>query len=247
MSVVTKVRRFGGNVRRAYRDGGSAAAAGEGTRLLAAMVRHRVFRYREWRFDRSLRIDTRGFTELGAAAAASARHRDGLSYEPTRPRDFDRLVAALPLGAPAAAYTFVDLGCGKGRVLVMAACCGFGRVVGVELDDSLAEVARANLHAVCARRGRPVRDVHVLTMDAGSYELPPGPAVVYLYNPFGQDTVATVAANLQRSWRQHPRHLLVVYYNPVHQRLLERVPELRRVPGPAKAFWTVFATGGSPG
>src|SRR3712207_1940229 len=42
---------------------------------------------------------------------------------------------------------FVDLGSGKGRVVLAAARFPFKRVIGVEIAESLNEVARANVEA----------------------------------------------------------------------------------------------------
>jgi hypothetical protein len=76
---------------------------------------------------------------------------------------------------------------------------------------------------------------------AATFTLPAGPTIIYMYNPFGEQTVREVASNVQRSLEQDPRPLLVVYYNPVHQHLLQEVPALQQVPSGA-AFWSFFAT-----
>jgi predicted RNA methylase len=239
MELLGKIDRFTTAVRDAHRDGGTPAAARAAAHRATAMVKYRIYCYREWRFDRRLGIETRGYTDLGADAAASAVHHDGLRYEPTRPADFARLARSLPLTTPVADYTFVDLGCGKGRTLALATMHGFGRVVGVELDPRLAEVARANLRSLCARTRRPARSVEVRCEDAARYAIPLGPTVIYMYNPFGEQTVAAVAHNLQWSFDQRPRPMIVVYHNAVHRQVLERVPALQPVPGPPR-FWSVF-------
>jgi predicted RNA methylase len=207
--------------------------------LAVAAVQYRGRLFSEWRFDRRLQIDTRGVVSEKDTVATTTGHRDGTRYEATRPRDFERLAKSLPLDAPPAAYTFIDLGCGKGRVLVLAADHGFGRIVGVEIDDLLVDAARANLLSVQARRGGVLGNVEVVAADAATYTLPLEPLVIYMYNPFGEQTVRDVAENVQRSWEQCPRPLLVVYYNPVHQHLLDAVPALRRVPSGAE-FWSFF-------
>ena len=47
--------------------------------------------------------------------------------------------------APIDAYTFVDLGAGMGRAMLLAAAYPFRAVVGVELHPTLARIARRNL------------------------------------------------------------------------------------------------------
>ena len=48
----------------------------------------------------------------------------------------------------------MDLGCGKGRVLMLAVEYGFARVTGVDYSASLCEIARRNLDVLRARTGR---------------------------------------------------------------------------------------------
>ena len=56
-----------------------------------------------------------------------------------------RSSASLAPIAPIDAYTFVDLGAGMGRAMLLAADYPFRAVVGVELHPTLARIARANL------------------------------------------------------------------------------------------------------
>ena len=239
-AVAAKAQRFATAVREVRHDKGSTAALKRAAGLLVAAADYRARLYSEWRFDRRHNIDTRGVIPMGASLAASAAHADGQRYQSTRPRDFERLVRSLPLELPPSDYTFIDLGCGKGRVLVLAACHGFKRVVGVELDGTLVAVARANLQSVRPRSGTHSADVEVVTTDAAGFSLPQGPVIVYMYNPFGEQTIRDVASNLQCSLEQQPRPMLVIYYNPVHEHLLEEVPALKRVPSGAD-FWRFYS------
>jgi predicted RNA methylase len=239
--ITAKVLRFTTQVREQQRNQGSRAAFEQAATLMLAAVTYRIRLYSEWRFDRVHSIDTRGIVPLEAEVANTAVHSDGTRYQSSRPRDFRRLVRTLPLALPQDSYTFVDLGCGKGRVLILAAEYGFQRVLGIELDSRLVEVARANVRSVQARQQNRMDKVEVLTGDAATFTLPLGPTIIYMYNPFGEQTVREVASNVQRSLELNPRPLLVVYYNPVHQHLFKEVPTLHQVPSGAP-FWSFFRT-----
>jgi SAM-dependent methyltransferase len=91
--------------------------------------------------------------------------------------------------------SFVDLGCGKGRALLLGGELPFREAVGVELNPGLAEIAERNVAAwVAAGRARcPVR---VVVGDATELELPDGPCVVFLYNSFAEPLVRRVAERL---------------------------------------------------
>ncbi len=111
-----------------------------------------------------------------------------LDYEPAAIADVEEILDHLGDRPDA---TFVDLGCGKGRVLILAARRRFRRVVGVEIVPSLASTARWNVQRPDALRRS--HDIAVVEGDAGALPLPLGPLVLFLYNPFEASIVASVA------------------------------------------------------
>src|SRR5262249_58587141 len=125
-----------------------------------------------------------------------AARGDRTRYESASPRTFRRLIRAAAV-APEQ-RVFVDLGCGKGRTLLLAAELPFERIVGVEISGRLAAVARRNAeHWSRSRPGRPPIDV--VEADAAVFELPPEPLLLYLFNPFGPETLGPVLDALVRS------------------------------------------------
>lgn len=143
-------------------------------------------------FDARFGTETRWFDLLG-------------NYEPSRPSVVDAALDALDV-LPAA-YTFVDVGCGKGRVLILAAARGFRAVVGIEPVAAHRRVAAANL-AAAARRVPAAAAATVIAGDADHLALPDGPAVVYLYNPFPGPQVRAVLDAIGR------RPARLVYVTP---------------------------------
>ncbi|MCW3063427.1 MAG: SAM-dependent methyltransferase [Solirubrobacterales bacterium] len=106
----------------------------------------------------------------------------------------------------------LDYGSGKGRVLLQAARYPFARVIGLELDDSLGDVARRNLERA---RGR-VRagSVEIVTADATTWQVPDDVTYVYMFNPFGGDVFRATIARLVESLDRRPRRLTLIYANP---------------------------------
>ena len=107
--------------------------------------------------------------------------------------------------------TFVDVGCGKARVLLSALAFPFLRVVGVELSPTLAEIARQNL--LSARL--PVRrcfSPQIVCGDATEFPLPEGPSVVFFYNPFPIGTMLIVLENIGQSYLKDPRRICLIFY-----------------------------------
>jgi len=148
---------------------------------------------------------------------------DAIHYNPSREDVFRKAIGELGClfaleGLAFKDYVFIDLGCGTGDVLAWAVKCSFSAVVGVEIDKKLAAAALSN-----------ARDYICLCADAGKYEFPPHPAAIYLYNPFQGKTMDRLIGNLERSLREEPRDLWIVYVNPWEHRKFARSQYLRTV------------------
>jgi SAM-dependent methyltransferase len=167
---------------RTLRDDGVAAAC---RRVVAHLGQRPVVAD----FDRRHGTDTGGLEPLWKLSIGSPNARYGERYEAT---DEHELVAALEfLGEDLRGFTFIDLGCGKGRTLLVAARMGFAQVIGVEFARELAEIATGNLHRLQAA------NASVLHADAADFVFPHGNLVLYLYNPFSEQVLQQVMSRLR--------------------------------------------------
>lgn len=141
--------------------------------------------------------------------AASGRGR----YEPSSWLDLRRVLRMREVNPD---DVFVDLGSGKGRVLLQAARYPFKRVVGVELSRELNDVAAANLKAVRPRLR--CNDVELLTADVAEYELPDDVTVAYIYNAFTGELFQAALDALLASLDRNPRRLRLIYKTPLEER-----------------------------
>jgi predicted RNA methylase len=108
---------------------------------------------------------------------------------------------------------FADFGSGKGRVVYQAAArYPFKRVIGVEIAESLNQVARTNIDR--NRRRLKCQDVEIVTADATTYEIPDDLTIAYFYSPFLGTAFRKVIDNLVDSLARAPRELRIVYANP---------------------------------
>lgn len=116
------------------------------------------------------------------------------------------------------ADVFLDLGCGKGRMLLVARRYPFARIIGVELSPELTAIARRNL-TTCRLAAR-CRDVDVVTADALAYLIPDDVTVIYLFNPFRDAIFDAVLAQLKESLERRPRSVRLIYRNAIHHEQL---------------------------
>jgi SAM-dependent methyltransferase len=109
--------------------------------LLEFLPGRRKAKYGDLDYDFDHSVDTTranvGFRAQLLAALS------GHQYFPTEPWLFEEMINALP--AKFQDFTFVDLGSGKGRVLLMAASYGFKRIIGVEFMPEWHRRAEENI------------------------------------------------------------------------------------------------------
>ncbi|MGA2988977.1 MAG: class I SAM-dependent methyltransferase [Candidatus Korobacteraceae bacterium] len=147
-------------------------------------------------------------------------------YQPTVPEEFGEIMQRLPR-LDFTQYTFVDLGSGKGRALLMAADYLFRRIIGVEIQPELHAIAEENLQKL--RERAPHINAQALCLDAREFLFPPEPLIVYLFNPFPDYVLATVIENLGQSAVCHPRPVYLIYNAPFEEHVLERAGFLRKI------------------
>jgi hypothetical protein len=198
-------------------------------RELADMLRdltpeRRKSRYGDIDFDFDHGVDT-----TWATVSLRTRVREWLSggqYQPSEPALFREIIEALPVTPDR--FTFIDLGSGKGRTLLMASGFPFRRIIGMELLEELNAIAVANIARYVSDEQRCFA-IETHAGDARYFEFPAEPTVLYLFNPFPRHIWREVLTNLHESLRTSRREMFVVYHNPVHEDILKAQGWLREV------------------
>jgi predicted RNA methylase len=147
-------------------------------------------------------------------------------YQPTVEEEFAEIMQQLTT-IDFETFTFIDLGSGKGRALLLAAMYPFDHIVGVEVQPELDEIARMNVERF-HEPGQQCHSIESICGDAREYEFPPGNIVLYMFNPFPDYVLREVLANLVASARRVPRTIFVLYNAPFEKQEFERIPELRQ-------------------
>jgi predicted RNA methylase len=174
-------------------------------RLLKRRLTLRFLDREEARFERGLVPGTGGVVAATDLTVRSGDASEGHAYVAEHPRVIALWMRTI---SDRASFTLVDLGSGKGRVLVAGARGGFRKVVGVEHAQELHEAAMLNVEGLLTRSSQPIQ---LVLGDAGGYEYPHEPLVVHLNNPFGEQTMGRVIEKLTSSYEAQPRPIIVVY------------------------------------
>jgi SAM-dependent methyltransferase len=173
-----------------------------------------------WFFDRRYGVDTNREVprdELTDIPPETRQHAG--DYSPSSPALFRRIV---------------DLGCGKGRVLIAAADFSFRSILGIEADATLCEIARSNLKRV---RHRPREVASVIHADARTADLPEGNLFIFMYSPFRGPVFETVAIRLAGMANEPGRAMVVAYSSDWEAGALEQTGAFSRERLRRRQFW----------
>jgi hypothetical protein len=167
------------------------------------IILHKAY---SWWYEFYFHINTRGAVQPVTA--------EGVHYTPLPYPMIFRMLRLLDLQPQ---DVFVDVGCGKGRVVCCACRLRMRTVIALELNHELLNQAMENVAHV---RGK-VTPVVPAAVSAERYDYSAA-TVVYLYNPFNERITSLVIEQLYRSYLTTPRTVRVVYANPVHESVLAR-------------------------
>lgn len=160
-------------------------------------------------FDRLYGTDTSGVIGGGALATGHPHDIYITAYAGIAPSRFEAALTRwrATATAPIDDYTFIDLGCGKGRALLLASRLPFREVIGIELNPQLATIAQSNAK-IWKRLGEPRSQITIQIGDATQPSLPAGPTILFFYNAFAEPLVHRLAHHLSHGATIHPIDLI---------------------------------------
>lgn len=114
--------------------------------------------------------------------------------------------------------SIVDLGCGKGRVMMVAAHFGFKRMTGIDFGKEVYEHAKHNM----AKKEKQFPDIRwkVINQNVENYDISPDDSVFFMFNPFDYSVLKNFLRKLDISCDEFPRSIYFLYASPQHDRLL---------------------------
>jgi SAM-dependent methyltransferase len=156
-------------------------------------------------FDLLHGTETGGHISSGDLSAVTLSALYATGYLGVPPSALRPALAALPIRHQD--FSFVDIGCGKGRALFIAAEFPFPRIIGVEIAQELCETAQANV----ALKPEWQHRISVVNQDACTYIFPDGPLALFLYHPFFTPMLRRLLENLERQLCRSSRPVYLLH------------------------------------
>jgi hypothetical protein len=178
-------------------------------------------------FDAEFGTDTSGL--IAAEELVDSRRRKNIhntGFYATAPSIFQQAFARLEIDFER--FTFVDLGAGKGRIMLLASNFPFQQVLGVEFIPELQAIATRNI-SVYQPPTRRCQDVQCILSDVQEFVFPAVPLVIFMWHPFVGPVFERVMQNLEESLRRDPREVYIVYLKPEFGHVIERIPSLQKL------------------
>ena len=190
--------------------------------------RRRLFPSREAKhpFDRTHRVDTGGLIYADGLSTGHEHDRHSAGYYATAPSLFRGSVelwreTLTRTGCALEDYTLVDIGCGKGRVLMLATEYTFREIVGIELNPGLVKIARSNLRK-WMRRTRAKPPVRIIQGDALTAPLPDGPVLLFYFNSFERELTEMWLPRLGELATHRSSPVDLIYVHPEFDALVRK-------------------------
>lgn len=164
--------------------------------------------------EKKYNINTTGADELKSLSKKGIDISHATMYMPISYLLMEKIFSQLPLKQ---ALHFLDIGCGKGRAMCVAAHQGYTHITGIDFSKELCEDAIANLNTT--KQKFPTLKYEVITKDAMNFDIPGDVDCIFLFNPFDVVIMAAVVFNIMESARQYPREIIIAYANPLYEEL----------------------------
>ena len=169
----------------------------------------------ELRGERKYGLDTTAAIHLTQLELKGNQLKHATEYMPVNYFTLEALLQRIPEQHKEG--TFLDIGCGKGRAMCVAAAFGYKHVEGIDFAKQLIDAAEQNLQQI--KKRYPHTRYNLAWADVQELHIDEQVNTIFLFNPFDELLVKQVIVKINRSLEKHPRRLLVLYCTPSHEHL----------------------------
>jgi hypothetical protein len=175
-------------------------------------------------FDRVHHTDTGGLIEGRNLVTGHASDAHVTAYYGIAPSILDGLIDLWQGTRPKYSidrYTFLDIGAGKGRAVMVASLHPFLESVGIELNPGLAKIARANL-TTFPEYANALAPTRLVEGDALEVELPKTATLGFMFHPFEAPLLRKLVYRIEEHYRELGVPFDLLYVNAEHAVVLDQ-------------------------
>ncbi|MBC7935126.1 MAG: class I SAM-dependent methyltransferase [Rhizobacter sp.] len=169
---------------------------------------------REVKGERKYGIQTTGADELDSLEEKGIDTEHATIYMPV---SYDVIEDIFRQYDPSLSKHFIDIGCGKGRAMCVAAQMGATKITGIDFSKEFCDQSKLNL--LKTQQRFPVLQFKVLNNDAFYFEIPADADCIFMFNPFDEMIMSGVIENIEISLEENPRTITIIYANPLQKHL----------------------------
>ena len=182
-------------------------------------------------FDIAHQVQTSGLVLGQHLATGQPNYKHTTAYYGIAPSVLEQLIAIwrnTTLVAPPEDYSFLDIGAGMGRGLLIASRIPFREVTGIELHPTLCEIAQKNIRT-WESAGLSRCPMKILCQDITEFQFPKNQTVAYLFNPFREPVLKAMLRKMEAQFATRPGHLDLLYANDECVEVLDKNPRWRQL------------------
>ena len=192
--------------------------------LFKELIRFRIYiplrRFHGFLMDRYYGIDTEGIVELPQLGI----DKDvGSRQESTPLNHISKIMRTLEMTPN---DVFIDMGSGKGRIMLAAGRYPFKGIIGVDVSDELNKICARNIQKMKSRLR--CKDFVNITSNVIDYSIPDDATFVFFFNPFKLDVMNAVINRVKESVNLYHRLVTIIWYNPKYEIEFERIHNLKK-------------------
>jgi len=188
-------------------------------------------------FDEIHGVDTSGLVPASELVTGHANDEHVTAYYGVAPsilRSLIDLWRETPPPYPIHSYTFLDIGAGKGRAMLVSSELPFRQVIGVELNPAMASIAEHNVDiwrkAHAADSTSPtLTPMHLIEQDALTFDFPATPTLLFLFHPFEAPVLKALLRRIETQFARRPGTLDILYVNAECRAVLDQHPAFTRL------------------
>jgi hypothetical protein len=192
-------------------------------------------------FDEIHGVDTSGLIAAGNLTTGHPNDAHVTAYYGIAPSILRTLIdlwRATSPPHPINHYTFLDIGAGKGRAMLVASEFPFHQVIGIELNPTLADIAQSNLDHWLACHAAdttapPLAPIRLYEQDALTFDLPRTPTLAFLFHPFEAPILKLLLRRIETRFAKNtgapPPPFDLLYVNAECRKVLDQHPAFTRL------------------